>query len=157
MLLYVCVCMQARVKILENSACGSSAPGPYSASKVALVDGQPIVMMQYMRPDASNVASIQTMHNGSPSPTRDRSVDGQWRPSFRSVDCDSSLSSIGGDLHVLPVGAASSTQGSTDPKYQSHADEPHTDKRRVQQAEVAWQGNPEYSGQGEEMPQVAQR
>eukprot|EP00892_Ulva_mutabilis_P005390 jgi/Ulvmu1/3222/UM015_0263.1 len=74
----------------------------FARAKGVLTNGEPVVMMQYMCPNAHHMVSIETTESQSAGCSPDRSVDGQWPPPSKA-DCDSSLSSIGGDLRVMPV------------------------------------------------------
>lgn len=132
--------------MLEKCAYESSTRQPYAAVKDELLHGHPIVMMQYMRSDA-NITSIETLPNSCPDECPQRSDDGQWCPLSKRADCSSSLSSIGGDLRVFPDGTGSS-RGVNDDDLNHEACSSDAGSKQAAQTSVAWQGNPEYIGQG---------
>lgn len=96
--------MQERIEGLERCQGGDATPGTqlFARAKQALTDGEPVIMMQYMRPDARHIVSIETMEHPTATCSPNRSMEGDSQPG--QTDCDSSLSSIGGDLMVTPVG-----------------------------------------------------
>lgn len=100
--------MQEHVNALEKhkGAVASSSTQPFRIAKNELVSGEPVVMMQFMRPNTHHIVSIETIEDQSPDCSPDPSLNGRQQASSRPVDCDSSLSSIGGDLQVTPVGMA---------------------------------------------------